>query len=187
MQMEPIQQLEEILPATVELVDRLEPADMDRPTPCSEFRLVDVLEHMVTLGGSFAWLFRGEVPPEPSAPVRNGEVPAAEFRKAMEELLDAVHDDGAMERTIDSPVGRMLGEDFARLVAFDGLVHGWDIASSAGLGYHPSEDLVASVDSFARGAITPQMRDGDTFAGPTTAPAGASTLERLVAFSGREV
>ena len=185
--MEPMQQLEEILPATIELVDQLEPEDMDRPTPCSEFRLVDVLDHMVTLGGSFAWLFRGEVPPDPSPPDRNGSVPAAEFRKAMEDLLDAVHGDGAMERAIDSPVGRMPGEQFARLVALDGLVHGWDIASSAGLDYHPSEELVATVHSFARSAITPAMRDGDTFAGPTTAPEGASELERLVAFSGREV
>ena len=145
--MEPIQQLEEILPATIELVDQLEPEDMDRPTPCSEFMLVDVLDHMVTLGGSFAWLFRGEVPPVPSPPDRNGSVPAAEFRKAMEDLLDAVHGDGAMERTVDSPVGRMPGEQFARLVALDGLVHGWDIASSAGLEYQPSEELVATVHS----------------------------------------
>jgi uncharacterized protein (TIGR03086 family) len=185
--MEPTQQLEEILPTITDLVDRLEPADLERSTPCDDFQLVDVLDQLITLGGAFAWMYRGEVPPEIDPPERNGTVPAAEFRKTMDGLLDAVRSEGAMGRSIDSPVGEMPGETFARLVAFEGVIHGWDIAASAGLDYAPSAELVESVDTFARRAITADMRDGDTFAGPTSPPAGASALQKLVAFSGREV
>ncbi|MGI9576877.1 MAG: maleylpyruvate isomerase N-terminal domain-containing protein, partial [Microthrixaceae bacterium] len=122
--MEPTRQLEAILPSITELVDQLEPADLGNPTPCEKFEVVDVLDHMITLGGVLAYMFRGEVVPEIEPPVRNGAVPTAEFRKSMDDLLDAVRIDGALERVIDSPFGTMPGGMFARFVAFDGLVHG---------------------------------------------------------------
>jgi len=47
--------------------------------------------------------------------------------------------------------------------------------------------VVASVDEFARGAISDEMRDGDTFKAPTSPPSGSGQLEALVAFSGRSI
>ena len=47
--------------------------------------------------------------------------------------------------------------------------------------------MIAAVDEFARGALTSEMRDGDTFKEATAAPADASAMERLVAFSGRSL
>ena len=185
--MEPTEQLAAILPAITDLVDRVQPEDLDNPTPCDKFELLDVLDHMITLGGAFGYMFRGEDPPEGGPPERTGPVPAAEFRKVMDDLLDAVRTDGAMERTISAPVGEMPGETFARLVAFDGLVHGWDIARAAGLPYDLPHDVVGAVETFAHGAITAEMRDGDTFKVPTTPPAGATHIERVAAFSGRTV
>lgn len=183
--MEPTAQLESILPALTEMVDRVDPSQMNDPTPCSEFTVHDVLDHMIVLGSTFAYWFRGEEAPEIKAPAVYGVVPAAEFRKAMEDLLDAVKSPGAMERTVATPMGEMPGSTFARVIAFDGLIHGWDIASSTCQGYDLAPELVAAVDEFARGAITTEMRDGDTFKEPTTAPDGASPIEQLVAFSGR--
>lgn len=185
--MEPIEQLSHILPTVSDVVGRIQPAQLDDPTPCTEFTVRDVLDHMLVLGGAFAYAFRGEEAPEIRPPVRNGRVPAAEFRKTMDGLLDAVRSPGAMERTVSSPVGEMPGETFARLVAFDGLVHGWDLASSTGQAYEPPAAVVAAVDQFARAAIGDEMRDGDTFKAATRAPAGASQLEELVAFSGRSL
>lgn len=185
--MEPTEQLEAILPAVSDLVDRLDPTALHNETPCEQFELRDVIDHMIVLGGAFSYLFRGEEPPEQAAPVTDGEVPAPEFRKVMDDLLDAVRSEGALERPIVAPVGEMPGETFARLVAFDGLVHGFDIARSASLSYDPPADVVAAVDAFARLAITDDMRDGDTFKDPTKPPEGASPIERVAAFSGRTV
>lgn len=185
--MEPTTQLAVILPTLSDLVDRLEPDQLDAETPCSDFALRDVLDHMITLGGAFSYLFRGQVPPEGGAPTTNGRVPAEEFRSVMDDLLDSVGSEGALERTIVAPVGEMTGEAFARLVAFDGLVHGWDIARSAGLDYPVPEEVVVAVDGFARAAITDDMRDGDTFAAATEPPPGATPIEQLAAFSGRRV
>jgi uncharacterized protein (TIGR03086 family) len=185
--MEPAEQLSYILPTLSAMVDRIQVMQMDDPTPCTEFTVHDVIDHMIVLGGTFAYWFRGEEAPELMPPGVYGWVPAAEFRTVMDDLLDAVQSPGAMERTISAPVGEMPGSTFARFVAFDGLIHGWDLAFATGLEYEPPPAVIAAVDKFARDALTSAMRDGDTFKQATTAPDDASQMERLVAFSGRSL
>ena len=116
-----------------------------------------------------------------------GWIPAAEFRTAMEDLLDAVNSPGAMDRTITAPIGELPGSTFARFVSFDGLIHGWDLATATGQHYEPPPAVIAAVENFARHALTAELRDGDTFKQATTAPEPSSQLERLVAFSGRSL
>ena len=185
--MEPTDQLSYILPTLSATVDRIQAMQMNDPTPCTRFTVHDVLNHVIVLGGSFAYLFRGEEAPELKPPAVYGRVPAVEFRKVMDDLLDAAKSPGAMERTISAPVGEMPGSTFARFVAFDGLIHGWDLATATGLSYELPPAVIASVDEFARGAVTSEMRDGDTFKDATTASDDASPMERLVAFSGRSL
>lgn len=185
--MHPSDQLEAIIPVITGIVDRIEPDQLDDPTPCRSFDVIDVLGHMIVLGGAFAHAFRGEPAPDIASPEPGRGVPARQFRDAMLELLDAERSPGAMQRTITAPPGEMSGETFARLVAFDGLVHGWDLAVATGQDYVVDDDVVAEVAAFARSAISDDMRDGDTFAAPTDPPAGASSIDRVAAFSGRAV
>ncbi len=185
--MEPIEQLSYILPALNAVVDGIEPGQLDNSTPCARFTVRDVLDHMIVLGGSFAYLFRGEEVPEITAPHVSGRVPAAEFRATMGDLFDAVTSPGATDRTISAPIGEMPGSVFARFVAFDGLIHGWDLATATGMDYDLPPAVIASVGEFARNALSVEMRDGDTFKEATTAPDDASQLERLIAFSGRSL
>ena len=58
--MQPIDQLSYIVPTLTALVDRIEPTQLNDPTPCAEFTVHDVLDHMIVGGGSFAYSFRGE-------------------------------------------------------------------------------------------------------------------------------
>lgn len=184
--MEPCEQLAVIIPSLTALVDQLDPTDLGKPTPCTDFTVQGVLEHMIGVATNLVPTFRGESPQEIGAPsVPAGHVPAAEFRTAMTDLLAAVNSPGAMERTVSAPFGDVPGSVLARFVAFDGLIHGYDIASSSSLTYAPPADVVGAVDSFARDALTPDMRDGDTFALETAAPDGASVLDKLIAFTGR--
>jgi uncharacterized protein (TIGR03086 family) len=185
--MEPIEQLAHIVPTLNALVDRIDPAQLNDPTPCATFTVHDVLDHMMIGGGTFAYMFRGEEAPEILAPPVYGRVPATEFKSAMTGLLDAMRTPGAMERTITTPMGDMPGSAFARFVAFDGTVHAWDLATAAGLTFELPAEVVDAVDGFARSAVSDEMRDGDTFKQATEAPESATPLERLVAFSGRSL
>ena len=184
--MDPRDQLAVIIPTLTAIVDRIEPADLENPTPCATFTVQGVLDHMIGLAATFVPAFRGEADIEAStSDTTEGGVPTVAFRRGMAGLLDAVNSPGAMDRTVSAPFGDVPGSVFARFVAFDGLIHGYDLASSTAQPYDVPHDLVVSVDSFAREALSPDMRDGDTFALETTAPAGANLLEKLVAFSGR--
>lgn len=180
--MDGTQQLDQIIPQIEAVVDRITPEQLDAPTACATFTVRGVLEHMIGGVTVFAPAFRGG--PSPDAPADPGDI-LAQWRASMADLLDAMHTPGSGERIIAAPIGEVPGAVFARFVAFDGLVHGWDLATATGQPYAPADDLVDEVGAFARQALAPELRDGDTFAAETEAPTDAGPLERLVAFSGR--
>jgi uncharacterized protein (TIGR03086 family) len=178
------EQLAIIIPALRNVAAHIRPEQLGASTPCSAFSVNGVLGHMTGLGSAFAPMFRGQPPPENvPAPAPGQELRC--FDAAMQALLSAVQSEGALERTISTPGGPMPGQVFARLVAFDGLVHGWDLASSTGQAWLLPDDLIEAVDAFARQAITPEMRDGDAWAAEQDVEPDATPLQRLIAFSGR--
>jgi uncharacterized protein (TIGR03086 family) len=185
--MGPIEQLNSILPALNDLVDTIEVEQLGAPTPCTEFTVHDVLDHMIVLGTAFGYAFRGETPPAVTAPAVYGRVPAAELRDTMDRLLGAVRSEGALERILDTPLGPMDGETFARVVALDGLLHGWDLAVATGRTFRVDPDVVAAAADLATGALTDDVRATGKFGPATSPPANASPLEALAAFSGRTV
>lgn len=182
---------------TLEQIDLLEPVigatlagirddQLDAPTPCASFTVRGVLGHMIGGGTQFAAAFRGESAAPVDVDVDGSDV-TGRCGAALNELISAMRAPGALDRTVASPFGDVPGDMFARFVVLDGLVHGWDLATSTGQAYNPPDALVAEVDAFARQAIAPEMRDGDTFAAAVTPPDGASPIERLAAFTGRAV
>lgn len=185
--MEPSDQLAVIIPTLIEIVDGLDADQLDHATPCAHFTVQGVLDHMMGGASVFVPAFLGEGAAATVPAPFPGQVPADEFRTAMTGLLESVSAPGAMERMIDAPFGRVPGSVFARFVAFDGLIHGWDLSTAVGRPYDPPAAIVADVAGFAHDALGPELRDGDTFALATDPPAGAGPLEQLVAFSGRSV
>lgn len=186
--MEGNEQLAVVIPMLKQVGAGIRADQLEGPTPCATFTVAGVLGHMTGLASAYAPAFRGDPPSSDggaSAP-SDADLPA-KFQLAMDALLDAVQSKGALQRTIDTPFGPMPGSQFARLVAFDGLIHGWDLATSTKQNWNPPNDLVIEIDAFARQAIPQALRDGDTFAEETYAPPGTSPLLQLVAFSGRKI
>jgi uncharacterized protein (TIGR03086 family) len=179
--MNPLEQFAALGPHLAGVIDGIGPADLDLPTPCADFTVRGVLEHMVAGATAFTAAFRGEVPGEPDL----GD-PLGTFLPALGGLGEAVATPGALDRTIAAPFGAVPGNDFARFVVLDGLVHGWDLATATGQHYAPPDDLVAAVDAFARGAVDP-LRDGTAFGPEAPPPTGATPLEALVAYTGRMI
>jgi uncharacterized protein (TIGR03086 family) len=179
--MDGVQQLDEIIPLLRRVVAGLTPAQYDDPTPCRAFTVEGVLEHMIGGAIRFAPAFRGGPSPEPAAAGDTLE----RWHAATAELLAAVHAEGAQDRTIASPFGEVDGAFFARYVAFDGLMHAWDLGRATSQEIEIRPEVVAAVDGFARSLLGPELRDGDTFAAEQEPPAGASALDRLAAFTGR--
>lgn len=186
--MEGNDQLKVIIPMLKKVGAGILTEQLDCSTPCALFTVSGVLDHMTSLASGYAPAFRGDPSPNDGGPSQSGDndLPTR-YQIALDALLEAVQSPGALQRTIETPFGPMPGSMFARLVAFDGLIHGWDLATSTQQAWDPPEDIVAEIDAFARQAIAPSMRDGDAFSQETYAPPEATPLLRLVAFSGRSI
>ena len=177
--MDPITQLDRLGPCLGAVVAGITPDQLDDPTPCAEFTVRGVLEHMIGGATAFAAAYRGVEPAEPDL----GD-PLGSFGPVLGDLIAAISAPGALERTVQAPFGEVSGDTFARFVALDGLVHGWDLATATGQAYDPPDELVAAVDAFAQQAIDP-VRDGRTFADAVEPAPGASPIERLANYTGR--
>lgn len=177
--MDPLSQFDRLGPVLLGVISGLGPEHLDAPTPCSEFTVRGVLEHMIEGATTFAAAYRGQEAGEPDT-----ADPIAGVRSALGELLAAVNAPGALERTVDTPFGALDGETFARFVVLDGLMHGWDIAVATGQRYDPPSALVATAEAFARRTLDP-LRDGSTFAAAVEPAPGATPIEKLAAYTGR--
>lgn len=179
--MEVLDQLDQLGPLLAAVVGGIRPDQLDNPTACADFTVRGVLEHMIGGARTFAAAFRGLEPRQPdTSDVLEG------FGPALTGLAEAMHSPGALERTIHAPFGDVPGDSFARFVVLDGLVHGWDLATATGQSYEPPDGLVAEVVAFGRQAVEP-LRDGTTFGAAIEPPPSATPIERLAAFTGRQL
>lgn len=185
--MEPAEQLDTIIPTLGELVRGIRPDQLDDPTPCAQFRVRDLLGHFLGNLDAVAGGLRGEPMPEELVPRPEilGDDPGKAYDTVMDDFRAAIRSPGAMDRVLTVPFGEVPAPALVGFVAFDLVVHSWDLATATGQRYAPPDELVAEVDAFARQAVAPDWRDGDTFAAEGEPPADATPLQRLVAFSGR--
>jgi uncharacterized protein (TIGR03086 family) len=179
--MDPRDQLAEVGPLLAGVVSGIAPEQLDAATPCDQFTVRGVLEHMIGGATLFTAAYNGETPQEPDT-----SDPLSAFGPALTGLAEAINRPGALDQTLDTPFGPTPGDAFARYVALDGIVHGWDLATATGQSYEPDPSLVAELDDYAHQMLDP-LRDGDTFTGAVEPPADATPIERLAAYTGRTV
>ena len=182
--MDALAQFDVIVPTFQKLAAATAQDQLDVQTPCEEWKVRDLFGHIIVGATTFAAAVRGDEPPA-DVSVGVDEAMTATANAALVDIDDAFRQPGALERDVVTPFGEMPGDTFARLLAFDLLMHSWDLATSTGQPLVVPDDVVAEVDGFARAALAPEMRGPGTF-GPEVEPApDASRIERLVAFSGR--
>lgn len=168
------------------LVEGTRPDQLSAATPCSKWAVRDLMMHFVGGGHMFAAAFRGEpmdVTEPPGDLLGNDHVAA--YRAAVADFLAATEELASLDKPVELPIGTVPAEVALRIAAGDLLVHGWDLSQATGQPFDPPADFVGEADAFYRMAISPQLRDGDTFADEVDVAPSASALERLVAFAGR--
>ena len=158
-----------------DLLDDVPDAAPDGRTPCPEWDVRALVDHVVAAPPRFARMARGESIDWSETPSA-GPDPAARFRSHAEDLLRPVADDAAS----GGPVS--LDWQCAELA-----VHTWDLATAIG---RPTADLDAEVAerglAFVRASLTQDNR-GPAFGPEQPAPEGADPYQRIAAFAGRSV
>ena len=180
-------QLQEVVPQLGAVIAGVQAADLGLPTPCAAWTTRDLLNHVIGGAEMFADAFSG-------APVRDisgrlpdviGDDPMGAFERAAGRFGAATQQPGATDVVLDLPFGAMTGRTFLRFVAFDLIVHTWDIASVTGAEVELPEPLLSEADAFARHVLDAVPRSDLLCADEVVPPEGATALERLVAYSGR--
>ena len=179
------------------VVDRVTPADLDRPTPCAGWDLRALLEHMAGQDRGFAAAVRAaregdDVGVSAFAPHPLGPSPAATIADGLDEVV------AAFAAGADGPV---LLPEFDRRVPvpvlvqmhlIDTLVHGWDVAAALGAqdGYRSGLDPAAVDAALAMSEQIPddEYRDtpGASFAHAIPAPRDADAWTRVLTLLGRD-
>jgi uncharacterized protein (TIGR03086 family) len=146
------------------------------PTPCDEWDVRQLMNHMLDTQRYFVRSARGEdaTPPSGSPPDTIRDDPAADFQATADEVLETFGAPGVIERT-----GPSLGIAFS-----DQLLHGWDLARATGQDTTMPEGLPEAAYEMIHGRFTDEQRAG-VFKPEVEAPATATAQERLLAYTGR--
>jgi uncharacterized protein (TIGR03086 family) len=183
-----VTELEQALQSTLAILAKVQPADLEAPTPCASWNVRALINHFVGTARWWAGVLTGE-PDVTDADYAGGDFVAA-YEESIRIALVAFEADGALERTIRLPFGEFPGAVVQGMAALDQFTHGWDLARAIGYPTDLDPGLAALLLGQARMAITDAYRgpDGDAPFGPVAqAPAGAGPADQLAAFLGRPV
>ena len=149
-----------------------------RQTPCSEWSVGQLFEHLIgsiEMFATAAGAHARETAVE-GTPVERFDAAVARNLAAWRALSDSAG-------MLTLPFGTFPAELVAGMNQMDSLVHGWDIGAALGLGVALPDELVEPALQTAQVTV-PSFR-GHGFA-EEVAPAGDTAADRLLAFSGRD-
>lgn len=170
------------LAACRSVLGRLTVDDLARPSPCAEYTVGDVGEHVVRSMVLLASVAGAAV-----------DMPAAGLPAGLLDERVAVTAEAALAAWRRRGLGGSVAVGRSTLPAslaveiipLELLVHGWDMARATGSGIDVPPEVASHVLGYARSLVTPDKR-GRSFAAEVPAGPSATVLEQLIAFTGRQ-
>jgi uncharacterized protein (TIGR03086 family) len=160
------------------------------PTPCPDWSVGDLLDHLHGLALAFTWAATKSAPPGGASPSANSSALPDDWRDAIVARLDALAsawDDPAAYAGLTMAGPIEMPAEIAVLVALDEVVvHGWDLATATGQPYDPDEEPVRLSLDFALGFEVPEGAGEGPFGAARPVPADAPALHRLAGATGRD-
>jgi uncharacterized protein (TIGR03086 family) len=163
-------------------------SQLDDPTPCKSWTVRELINHIV--GGAFFFATVAETEEMPHDDIdpdfAEGDFQAA-FAQGSQRALTAFNQEGAMDRTVELPSGKISGSQCMWRAAREFLVHGWDLATSTGQLIAFDNELAEGLLHAPAGDIPDDLRGEEPkpFALRVDIGDDAPTLSRLVAYMGR--
>ena len=174
--------------AFVDRVARIRPDQWSGPTPCRDWDVRTLVNHIVYEQRWSVPLFAGATIAEVGDQFEGdllGDDPVGSTTAAAEDARAAVSGTGVLERTVHLSFGETPAEEYVRQLFADHVIHGWDLAVATGQDRALDPDAVRAVAEWfasneeayrSAGAIGPRAE----------LPADASDEDRLLAAFGRD-
>ncbi len=154
--------------------------DLSRQTPCSEYDVKQLTNHLLKSIEALGGMVGAELP-------TSDETDSVERQiiSAARPALDAWHRRG-LDGTVPFGKGEMPARSACAVLSLEFLVHAWDYAAAVGHDFQPREPLTEYVLELAHKVIKPELRSRGGFADPVNVSEDASALDKLIAFTGRD-
>lgn len=168
-------------------VHAVRPDQWGCPTPCQDWEVRNLVNHLVAEQLWVPPLLAGKRVADLGAGFAAGDVlgadPIAAWDAAAAAAEAAFADAGALTRTVHLSYADRPGEEYAREMIFDLVVHSWDLARGISVDDTVDPDLIEAVYA----SIEPEtdLTASGLFDAPVPVPADSDEQTRLIAFTGR--
>lgn len=170
--------------ATLAIVQRVlaqvSGADAQTQTPCADFNVEQLLDHLAGSIASIAKALDADVADDA------GKSPEVRIADLAQPTLQTFYHRG-LEGTIDMGYAELPAPMVASILNLEFLVHAWDFSKALGVELSVEDELTDYVEALAQNTISDQVRAGGSFAPAQEVNETASSLDRLVAFTGSAV
>jgi uncharacterized protein (TIGR03086 family) len=172
--------------STRSILTTVQPDQLDAPTPCASWDARALIHHFVATARWWASVIGADEGLLGDDAADEDQV--AKYDTNIAVALEAFGPDGALDRTVQMPVGELSGTVVLGLAAIEQFTHGWDLARATGQSTDLDRALAEDLLVLAREAIIEEFRGPNelAFFGPMVdAPESAGPADRLAAFLGR--
>ena len=171
---------------TGRIVLNVRPEQLSQPTPCRDWDVRLLLNHIIGGNHMFAEVARGGRP-DASGVMDDYTVPdpGTNYLASADLVLAAWAEPGAMERRCHMPFGDIPASAAVSIHFLDIVVHGWDLARATDQDTTIEPDLAAEALDISHGLLSPELRETGVFGPEIPVSADDPLHDRLVAFMGR--
>lgn len=169
---EPIVTLSRALDQAGDVLAAVHADDLDKPTPCADWSVRDLANHLASGPARFLKMARGEEVDWAATPQIPDGTWAMTFRSGADDLIHHWHGQPS-----DKAAG--AGWQTAEMA-----VHTWDLARALGRPADLDEEVAEAGLAFMLASLTDDNR-GEVFKPAVSVPDDAPAYDRLAAFAGR--
>jgi len=188
--MDSLATMDKVLQETKRIVDGIEPTQLANPTPCDEWTVRDVLNHVTAGGRMFAIAAEsGAVPDDQLVELITGDNLGDDyrgsFRSAADQAIVAFSAPGVLDKMVVLPFGEMPAGVALNIAIFDVTTHTWDLAVGSGQSTELDPEVLEAAYAIAQQMLSDEMRASGLFGPEVAIDEGAPTQAKLAALCGR--
>ncbi len=169
------------------LVQQVSDDQWGKSTPCEDWSVRELVNHVAGENCWTAPLLAGQTVADVGDRF-DGDVlgtdPATAWKSGADEAIAAVHEPGAMDRTVHLSFGDFPGHEYAMQLFADMLIHGWDLARAIDADERLDPELVTALAAWFSG-VADAYRQGGAVGPRPNVPEDADAQTKLLAEFGR--
>lgn len=184
--------MDDLLHRSIHMVDmimhKVTVDDMEKPTPCTEWDVHMLINHIVYETAWIEPLLQGKTIQEVGDMYEGDLLQGKPYENWHKHMLSAVESASNVnpKSIVHLSYGAKSAHAYLNEVACDLIIHGWDLAKSIGMVYRIDDETVQAVLEASKDVL-PMARKSGTVAEALAFTGDATPMEALLAAYGRDI